>query len=185
MDLNSKSCVPELRLRFLRFPQPGATALYHRVLTISVYDTPNAALLASATLLRARRGLSRRRSCALCSMLAPAQVFPMLRARGGFSRRGTGFRLLPRRGRVRFLRAFPAFFLFFLRSFLDSRQLAQNFLALFRGLSTAGQLNRKDLLHNGVEFLTALHAQRLQFIRYDGKRDADRAPLVEVRANLR
>src|SRR6266849_2680063 len=100
MDPNSKSCVPELRLRFLRFPQPGATA-YHRVLTISVYDTPNAALLASATLLRARRGLSRR---------------------------GTGFRLLPRRGRVRFLRAFPAFFLFFLRSFLDSRQLAQNFL---------------------------------------------------------
>src|SRR5260370_18315561 len=156
MDLNSKSCWPELRLRFLRFPQPGATALYQRANDQRLRHTKRA-LLASATLLRARRGLSRRRSCALCSMLAATQVFPMLRARGGFSRRGTGLRLLPRRRCVRFLRTLRAFFLFFLRSFLNSRQLAQNFLALFRCLSTAVQLNRKDLLHNGFEFLASLH----------------------------
>src|SRR4029077_20797020 len=119
MDLNSKSCVPELRPRFY---------VSHRRLA-------PATLLSSAALLRARCSLRTRMCRRFCSVLTDDAV-PVLRFRRGFCCRSTGIGVLPgRRSRVRFLGALCAFFLFFLGRFLDSGQLAQNLHALLGSLS--------------------------------------------------
>src|SRR4029077_8834908 len=181
MDLNSKSLARELRHAFSRFPQAGSGG---NVAPRSIAQKKRD-LIPSAALLRSHGSLPMRMRRGLCSVLADDAV-PVLRFLRSVSRRGTGVGVLPGRRRgVRFLSTLRAFFLLLLGSFLDSGQLAQNLHALLGSLSPTRQLNRKNLLHDGIEFRPARHAQRFQLVRDARKADAYRAPLVEVRANLR
>src|SRR5215467_8390877 len=74
------------------------------------------------------------------------------------------------------------FFLFWW--FLDSAQLAENFLALLRSFPAPGELHRKNLFDNLVKLRASRHSQRLQLIPHLREGVADRPPLVQVRANF-
>src|SRR5262249_23270413 len=77
------------------------------------------------------------------------------------------------------------FFFFLLWLLLDSAELPEDSLALLQGFAASGELHGENLLDNLVEFRASRHSQRFQFIRHLRQPVANRAPLVEVRANLR
>src|SRR6266849_10702806 len=114
MDLNSQSCVPELRPPFY---------VSHRRLG-------RRALLSPPALLRGHCSLATRMCRRFCSVFANDAV-PMLRLRRRFSGRGAGVGVLPGRpSSVRLLSTLRAFLLFLLGRLFYSRELAQNLLAL-------------------------------------------------------
>src|SRR2546430_1576991 len=77
------------------------------------------------------------------------------------------------------------FLFFFLGRFLDAAELPQKFFPLLGGLPAAGELHGEDLLDDLVEPCSTRHPQRFQLGGYNGKSDANRAPLVQKSPNLR
>src|SRR5713101_7693725 len=145
-------------------------------------DLPD--LLPAAALLRSSRRLSTRRWRGLCCWFSRTQAFPVMRFCGSFSCRGAGLGVLSCRSSVPFFRSLRALLFFFLRSFLNSGELAQNLFTLFGSFAAPGQLHREHLFDDGIKFRSSLHAQRLQFLRDARQSDANRPPLVKVGANL-
>src|SRR6266852_3969580 len=147
-----------------------------------VGDLPD--LLPPAALLRSPRRLSTRRWRGLCCRFSRTQAFPVMRFGGSFSCRGAGLGVLPCRSSVTFFRSLRALLFFFLRSFLNSRELAQNLFTLFGSFAAPSQLHGEHLFDDGIKFWSSLHAQRLQFLRDARQPDANRPPFVEIGANL-
>src|ERR1700687_1529898 len=134
MELNSKTLARELRHAFSRFPQAREPrALNQRT-------TP---LLTAAGLFRWRNRFSVARvRSRLGSVLSSRHPVFVLRLERSFSRRAAVrvFRCHTRIGRVRLFSGFRRllFFLFFLRRFLNPRQLSQDFFPLLRRFAAAG-----------------------------------------------
>src|SRR5713226_4530816 len=176
MDLNSRTLGQEMRHTFWRFPQDQlgrpqllpAAAFLRRNWPLSM--TVPCSSLASMP----------RRSCSCFVRLLRSRLF-----------RGVGgvFRFPACRCAVclvMLLRGFRQlfFFVFLLWRFLDPGKFSKNPYPLFRRLPPTGKLHREYLFDNGVKLLTAWKSESFKFIRNRRQRAPDRAPLMQVSANL-
>src|SRR5260370_25894645 len=87
---------------------------------------------------------------------------------------------------VMLLRGFRQLFflVLLLWRFLDPGKFSKNPYPLFRRLPPTGKLHREYLLDNGVKLLTAWKSESFKFIRNRRQRAPNRAPLMQVSANL-